>query len=403
MAGSQTWGIEAGSRGILRRCVQTIGANGRGSRVLLAWLVLMPWVRMTGVQGDVTLGPARSHYERAMRLKQLGRLEEATDEFKKAAAIDPGFPSAHWGLAWTFAALNQQDQAIFEFQQFMQLERQGARYVEASWMIRRFSKRLGMPLAGPVSPENLHRKALPQNPGARTVGYGKTTAAGVPCHVVRANLGSPRTRVTVAMPQYGIGTRESFWAMTYRTRPTAAINGTFFCSASNRPIGDIVVDGTPRYRGFMGTVLAITPRNQVVLQRVPNGRTVDWSGFETVVGAGPLLVKNGRADVQPHLEGFRDPRVVRPNPRSAIGITYSNDLLLVSVSRPVSLRRLAWMMLSLGCRDAMNLDGGGSRALYYRGHHLVHAWRGLTNAILVHETDEVVARRSVRPNSEPHV
>jgi exopolysaccharide biosynthesis protein len=56
-------------------------------------------------------------------------------------------------------------------------------------------------------------------------------------------------------------------------------------------------------------------------------------------------------------------------PRSALGITKNNHLILLVVdgrqteSRGVYLEELAAIMLDLNCEEAINLDGGGSSAL----------------------------------------
>jgi tetratricopeptide (TPR) repeat protein len=43
------------------------------------------------------------------------------------------------------------------------------------------------------------------------------------------------------------------------------------------------------------------------------------------------------------------------------------------------------VMRDLGCACAMNLDGGASRALYYRGQVLASPGRALTNVLLIRE------------------
>lgn len=61
------------------------------------------------------------------------------------------------------------------------------------------------------------------------------------------------------------------------------------------------------------------------------------------------------------------------NPRSAIGYTEDNNLILVAVdgregsSVGMTLMQLANFMKSAGCVNAMNLDGGGSTVMYVDG------------------------------------
>ena len=95
--------------------------------------------------------------------------------------------------------------------------------------------------------------------------------------------------------------------------------------------------------------------------RVEYAVTPDLSEIETAFGGGGMLV----ADGQP-LKTFS--HVISGNqPRSAIGVDKSGKTLyLVAVdgrqegSRGMSMSELATLMHSLGCYQAINLDGGGS-------------------------------------------
>ena len=61
------------------------------------------------------------------------------------------------------------------------------------------------------------------------------------------------------------------------------------------------------------------------------------------------------------------------NPRTAIGYTKDNDLILVAAdgregsSIGLTLVELANLMKELGCTNAINLDGGGSTVMYVNG------------------------------------
>ena len=61
------------------------------------------------------------------------------------------------------------------------------------------------------------------------------------------------------------------------------------------------------------------------------------------------------------------------NPRTAIGYTADNKLILVAVdgrensSIGLTLNELSSLMKELGCTNAMNLDGGGSTVMYVNG------------------------------------
>jgi exopolysaccharide biosynthesis protein len=206
--------------------------------------------------------------------------------------------------------------------------------------------------------------------------------------VLTINLNEPAVRVSIETARALPHGDESFAELLARSHPVAAINGTFFGKDNLRPIGDLVIQGKLRHSGRMGPVLAITPQNQALIRRVEWGRSQDWSAYDTVLGCGPTLLRAGEIDVQPDLERFRDPHVLGMSNRSAAGLTPANKLLLVSIPSAVSLTKLAEIMRELGCQEAMNLDGGASMAMYYRGKTILPAGRRLTNILVVYQNPE---------------
>ena len=101
-----------------------------------------------------------------------------------------------------------------------------------------------------------------------------------------------------------------------------------------------------------------------------------------MVGAGPRLLRAGRVAVAARTEGFAPPQapafygsfVAGRNPRTLAGVRADGKLLLVTVDgrRPgwstgMTLSEAARLMRSLGARDALNLDGGGSTTMTVRG------------------------------------
>ena len=101
-----------------------------------------------------------------------------------------------------------------------------------------------------------------------------------------------------------------------------------------------------------------------------------------IVGGGPRLLSARRVRVRAGAEGFAPLSapwfygsfVAARNPRTLAGVTGDGSLLLVTVdgrragwSAGVTLPEAARLMRSLGARDALNLDGGGSTAMTVRG------------------------------------
>ena len=228
---------------------------------------------------------------------------------------------------------------------------------------------------------------LPQavTAGRSSITYAKRKVGGVVAHVVTINLNDLDVKLTPVIASRGIGASEGFGSIVSRTRPTAAITGTFFDTRSLRPVGDIVVDGEMVCRGFVGTAIGIGWNNEVEFIPTKRGQICEWSTFQSVIVAGPMLLSGGRKSVYPRGEGFRDRKLYSEGIRAAVGLTASNKLLLVTTKQRVYLSRLAKVMRALGARDAATLDGGGSTALYYRGRYLSHPSRRLTNLLLAYD------------------
>ena len=186
------------------------------------------------------------------------------------------------------------------------------------------------------------------------------------------------------MPKYGAGYSEPFGQMVRRTQPTVAVTGTFFCTRSKLPVGDIVIDGQLAYFGGVGTALCITDNNEVEFVSTKKYSHHDWSKYDFVLRCGPRLVTGGKVLVVPKAEGFRDKHMLQPNSRLAVGVTKGKKLVFVTTRKPVYLSKLAKAMRAIGVVDAMNLDAGSSLGLHYKGKTLIKPGRWLTNLILVY-------------------
>ncbi|MGM0491665.1 MAG: phosphodiester glycosidase family protein [Armatimonadota bacterium] len=219
---------------------------------------------------------------------------------------------------------------------------------------------------------------------ASPVGYRVEFVSGIGVHIVQVNLGSPSVKVTPILSARYPGGAEPLGTICAREKPVAAITGTFFSRTSLLPIGDIMIDGRLVHFGGMGSALAITPDNKVDFRRIPWGRQQDWGMYESVMAAGPMLLEGGEVALAPAHEKFRDPRVLGRASRAAIGVTGHNKLLMVTTRQSISLWQLAKVMRGLGCTDAINLDGGSSTGLYYRGSTIVRPSRSLVNVLAVH-------------------
>lgn len=97
----------------------------------------------------------------------------------------------------------------------------------------------------------------------------------------------------------------------------------------------------------------------------------DWDDVNHIVSGGPYLVKNGEVFVD--MTEQKLGAIGGRNPRTAIGYTENGNLIMVAVdgregsSIGMTLNELGTFLKSVGCVNAMNLDGGGSTVMYVNG------------------------------------
>ena len=203
---------------------------------------------------------------------------------------------------------------------------------------------------------------------------------------VTINMNDPDVVVAPALAEGFPNRLEGWSSFLYRLQPDAAINGTYFCPHSCMPVGDIAVEGNWLYTGVVGTAMCITPGNRVVMRPGPHQQKPNWTGFRSVLCAGPRLLTDGQVTVNARAEGFRDPHVLGSASRSAIAWRSDGILIFLTIHENISLRNLAYVCLHLGAVDAMSLDGGNSSALYADGHTVTRPGRGLSNLLVVYSS-----------------
>ncbi|MDK2972677.1 MAG: hypothetical protein PWP23_2432 [Candidatus Sumerlaeota bacterium] len=167
----------------------------------------------------------------------------------------------------------------------------------------------------------------------------------------------------------------------------AAINGTYFNTKSydsanpTTPWGGgttyLKVDGTTVH-AFDGTNvntsgmgILYNTKNDVTFERRPEsgGWTGIDSSWQNMMICGPVLLKNGVVETYAESNTHATAR----HPRSAVGITSTNKLILLAVdgrtsdAAGMSCTELAQVIKELGAVDAINLDGGGSTTLWAAG------------------------------------
>ncbi len=90
-----------------------------------------------------------------------------------------------------------------------------------------------------------------------------------------------------------------------------------------------------------------------------------------IISGGPFLLKDGKIYIDAKEEKLT--AITGRNPRTLMGYTENNDLILVTVdgretrSIGMNLYEAAKYMQKLGCKNAINLDGGSSSVMYLNG------------------------------------
>ncbi len=98
----------------------------------------------------------------------------------------------------------------------------------------------------------------------------------------------------------------------------------------------------------------------------------EFNSYPNIVGAGPLLLQNGKIVLDAKSEQFSNAFITQKASRSAICTTANNTVLIAAVHNRVggsgpTLAEHAQLMKLLGCVNALNLDGGSSTSLYLGG------------------------------------
>lgn len=113
---------------------------------------------------------------------------------------------------------------------------------------------------------------------------------------------------------------------------------------------------------------------------------------KTAIGAGPVLIKDGTVRNTwgyECLPGEGDVNCANPDPRTAIGVTADNRLVLFVCEgrgmtegvKGYSTEEVATILLAFGCKEAINLDGGGSSCLLVNGIETIKPSDGAQRAV----------------------
>lgn len=239
-------------------------------------------------------------------------------------------------------------------------------------------------------------KAIPKR--IAPVQVSQKTVAGVAFYQTTIDFTDPSTFITIGLANNAAQANsatvsngdEPFEKIVARHQAAVVANGTFFSKdAQKRIMGNMVAAGQflnySRWENY-GTTLGIRADNQLEMITARVEGKPEWNQHWFSLTCGPRLVKQGKIWLSPKSEGFADPHVLNVGGRTAIGFPANRQqLFLVTFLASLSLQQEAEIMKTIGCVEAMNLDGGASEALAHKGEILVPPGRNLTNVIVVYD------------------
>ena len=203
--------------------------------------------------------------------------------------------------------------------------------------------------------------------------------------------------------------------MARRHGAVAAVNGSFFDMDQHFPICYLRIDSvdigentpgkdTVNRKYYQYGTLCLNHDSVLILKTGSSRHWEEGLPYPDIMTAGPLLIWHDT------LQYMRDDRtfVTNRHNRTAVGIREDGTVLLfvadgrAKESEGLSLTELQLLLRWLGCRDALNLDGGGSSTLYlnignYQGvancpsdnGRFDHAGeRSVSNAVLIMKNEE---------------
>lgn len=154
-----------------------------------------------------------------------------------------------------------------------------------------------------------------------------------------------------------------------------AMNAAFFDMKTGACIGNLIADGKLVQLGVSQWINFGVLRNGTLVAGYLNERDIREGDFATLATGHCWLVRQGRSfvDKAASIEGVSSSFIKLLAPRVAVGWNKDGEILLLEVDgyappkNGLDLHQFAQLALELGFVSAVNMDGGGSSTVYYKG------------------------------------
>ncbi|MFC1653644.1 phosphodiester glycosidase family protein [Patescibacteria group bacterium] len=243
-------------------------------------------------------------------------------------------------------------------------------------------------IASFVIPENLPAENTPPGSGYRrqrvVIDIGEYMVS-----IITADLNSTRVVVDTASDNTCANDCPVMSLASYveRSGAFAGINGSYFCPSTypscagkTNSFDTLLMNKNKTYFNSDNNVYSTVPL--VVFHGSSArflGRSQDWgrdAGVDAVLANHPLLVSNGNVV----FGGDGDPKKGSKGGRSFIGA--SGSTAYMGVVHNATVAESARVLQAMGVQNALNLDSGGSTALWVNGGYVAGPGRNLPNVLL---------------------
>ena len=236
-------------------------------------------------------------------------------------------------------------------------------------------------------PENVQEKNTPPGSGFSRQKVSIDLGSYL-VDIISADLSS--TKVIVDTASDGTCTHDcpvlSLGDYASRSGAYAGINGSYFCPASypscagkTNSFDTLLMNKNKTYFNSDNNVYSSVPVAAFGSGWARfMGRSSDWgrdTGVDGVIANQPLLVSGGNVA----FGGDGDPKKGSKGSRSFVGA--SGSTIYIGVVHNATVAEVAHVLKAMGIQDALNLDSGGSTALW-NGGYKVGPGRNIPNAIL---------------------
>lgn len=231
--------------------------------------------------------------------------------------------------------------------------------------------------------------------GPPGTGYNLITVAtergNFVARVISINLGSSKVITDTANDSNCLDSclTISLQDFVIRNGGYAGVNGTYFCPetypdcSAKKNSFDFPVYNTRLSKWINGENLFWNNRAIMYFDSGGAHYLQNANGFNGVPTAGivnfPGLVNGGAVQIDDNQSGLSDKQKA-VGTKVGIGIISPNEVIIV-VAQSVNMQQFAHVFKALGATGALNLDTGGSTALYYNGYKLGPG-RNIPNAII---------------------